>query len=58
MACFGFTAPSDWANCRNLDLPVQLDDINIDNVDDEEDEDPTPSPAVPPKDKDAEKPAN
>ena len=58
MACFGFTAPSDWANCRNLDLPVQLDDINIDNVDDDEDEDPSPSPTVPPKDKDAEKPAN
>ena len=37
MGCFQFSAPSDWANCRNLDEVIQMDDIGIDDVDNDDD---------------------
>ena len=47
MAYYGFNCPSDWANCRNIDERVNLDEINqfnIDNVEDDASDDGKPEP--------------
>ena len=28
MSYYNFQAPSDWANCRNIDLPINQEEIN------------------------------
>ena len=52
MACFQFSAPSDWANCRNLDEVVQMDDIGLDDVDGEDEVEANGADAAPPGKKD------
>ena len=38
MSYYQFAAPSDWANYRNIDDTVNIEDLNQFNVDDMDDE--------------------
>ena len=33
MSCFGFMAPSDWANYRNIDQEINFDELNAQFID-------------------------
>ena len=53
MQIYQFIAPSDWANCRNIDEEVKPDDMNynVDNLDDDASADGDKSPEKPPEKK-------